>query len=163
MQLLVIFCEHIVPLLVICCKYIVNLLFICCKYIVHLLVICCKYIVRLLVIRFKFIVHLLVICCKYIVHLLFVYCKFLHYVSLDLNAYDFQEKSGIVKCLVEFYDRPVPSTLSVAHILISISFSQKQSMPSPYVSQQYKKCEAMYCGKYYTFHFAFIDRTSKYF
>jgi hypothetical protein len=26
-----------------------------------------------------------------------------------------------------------------------------------------QKCEAVYFGKYYTFHFAFIDRTSKYF
>ena len=163
MNFFLIRCKFILHLLVICCKYIVHLLIICCKYIVHLLVIFCEYIVPLLVILCKFIVHLLVICCKYIVHLLVVYCKFLHYVSLDLNAYDFQAKSRIVKCLAEFYGSPVPSTLSVAHILISSSFSQTQSIPSPYVSQQFKKCEALYCGKYSTFHFAFIDRTSKYF
>jgi len=40
----------------------------------------------------------------------------------------------IVKCLAEFYGRPVPSTLSVADILISSFFSSK----TIYVSHQYK-------------------------
>jgi hypothetical protein len=137
-----------VNLLVICCKYIVNFLF--C--VVNILRICWLYVVNILRIGWLYVVNILCICWLYVVNFSTMF-------SWIWTLMIIRRRVETVKCLAEFYGRPVPLTLSVTDILISSFFLLKNNLCFTLV----QKCEAVYFGKYYTFHFAFIGRTSKYF
>jgi len=151
--------NSVLSILCICWLYVVNILCICRLYLVNILWICWLYVLNtsILCVCWLYVINIFCICCLYVVNSSIMF-------SLIWTLTIIRGRAEIVKCLAEFYGHPVPSTLSVAHILISsFFFSQTQSMPSPHVSHRYKKCEALYFGRCYTFHFEFIDRTSKYF
>ena len=109
--------NSVLSILCICWLYVVNILCICRLYLVNILWICWLYVLNtsILCVCWLYVINIFCICCLYVVNSSIMF-------SLIWTLTIIRRRAEIVKCLAEFYDHPVPSTLSVAHILISSFF-----------------------------------------